>query len=290
MDKSIDYYMNLPYTIEMQRDPEAGWFVRVKELPGCMSQGDTAEEALAMIWDAMRAWLEVALQEKVPIPEPKPEEEYSGKFVVRVPRSLHRELVEAADEEGVSLNQFINVVLAKATGRQVVSAHPQEKREVYWPGLDAAVARVLQSAGLRQEAGELDEQLVANWLGRTLEQVDRALQQGACQEAVSYIDSLAYGLRAGLDKSPLMMILYRLLGLLQQQIEVTAKLQQGVINDMLMRLRISNLVGEATYPIVQMLIRDERAEYSSISTEPMSAGVRGRLPDVIRPWARTRQW
>jgi hypothetical protein len=48
----------------------------------------------------------------MPIPEPRPEEEYSGKFVVRVPRSLHRELVETAEREGVSLNQYINVALA----------------------------------------------------------------------------------------------------------------------------------------------------------------------------------
>lgn len=41
--------MQLPYTIEFRQSPGEGWFVRVKELPGCMSQGDTPEEALAMI-------------------------------------------------------------------------------------------------------------------------------------------------------------------------------------------------------------------------------------------------
>jgi antitoxin HicB len=122
MEKTIDYYMNLPYTIELQRDPEEGWFVRVKELRGCMSQGDTAEEALAMIQDAMLAWLEVALEDDLPIPEPRSDEDYSGKFVVRVPRSLHRDLVEMAEREGVSLNQYINVVLARAVGRIVPAA------------------------------------------------------------------------------------------------------------------------------------------------------------------------
>lgn len=120
MAKTIEYYLGLPYTIELQHDEE-GWFARVKELPGCMSQGDTAEEAAAMIQDAMRSWLEVALEDGVPIPEPRPEEEYSGKFVVRVPRSLHRKLVEAADREGVSLNQYINVALAHATGQAALA-------------------------------------------------------------------------------------------------------------------------------------------------------------------------
>lgn len=68
-DKNVDYYMALPYTIELIRDSE-GWFVRVKELEGCMSQGDTAEEAIEMIQEAMKLWLDVALEEGVPIPEP----------------------------------------------------------------------------------------------------------------------------------------------------------------------------------------------------------------------------
>jgi len=117
MDKTVEYYMNLPYTVEMHQEPEGGWFVRVKELRGCMSDGDTPEEAATMIQEAMELWLEVALEDGVPIPEPPPESNYSGKFVVRVPRSLHRELVEAAEQEGVSLNQYINVTLAQAVGR-----------------------------------------------------------------------------------------------------------------------------------------------------------------------------
>ena len=147
MAKTIEYYLSLPYIIELQHDDE-GWFVRVKELPGCTSQGDTAEEAVAMIQDAMTGWLEVALEGGVPIPEPRPEEEYSGKFVVRVPRSLHRELVETADREGVSLNQYINVALAHATGRPApAAARTASPEEARWPGLNAAVRQVLLAAG-----------------------------------------------------------------------------------------------------------------------------------------------
>ena len=118
MEKTVEYYMSLPYTIELRREPDEGWYVQVKELRGCMSQGETREEALAMIQEAMEAWLEVALEDKLPIPEPKMEEDYSGKFVVRVPRSLHQELVESAAREGVSLNQYINVALARSVGRR----------------------------------------------------------------------------------------------------------------------------------------------------------------------------
>ena len=117
MDKTAEYYRDLPYTIELRQDAEEGWFVSVRELPGCMSQGDTAEEAIQMIQDAMMGWIEVALEDGDPIPEPRPLEDYSGKFVVRVPRSLHRDLVEEAEREDVSLNQYINVALARAIGR-----------------------------------------------------------------------------------------------------------------------------------------------------------------------------
>ena len=133
MDKSVEYYMNLPYAIELQWDAEEGWFVRVKELRGCMSQGDTAEEAIAMIQEAMELWLEVALEDGLPIPEPRPEESYSGKFVVRVPRSLHRDLVEKAAQEGVSLNQCINVALARSVGR-LDPGGSATVQESGWPG------------------------------------------------------------------------------------------------------------------------------------------------------------
>jgi antitoxin HicB len=117
MKKNIEYYMNLPYTRELIKEPEGGWFIRIKELPGCMSQGDTVEEAMNMIEDAMLGWLDVSLEDGDSIPEPAPDEEYSGKFVVRLPRSLHRQLAETAEREGVSLNQFVNVSLARAVER-----------------------------------------------------------------------------------------------------------------------------------------------------------------------------
>lgn len=112
MSKTLDDYLALPYTIELVPDPDGGWFVAVKELPGCMSQGDTEEEALEMIHDALEGWLAVALEDGMRIPEPRSLEDYSGKFVARVPRSLHRELVQRAAEESTSLNQYVNMLLA----------------------------------------------------------------------------------------------------------------------------------------------------------------------------------
>ncbi len=113
MTKSIEYYLSLPYTRELIPDKDVHWGVRIKELPGCMSQGKTPNEALRNIEEAMRGWLESELAKGNQIPEPRSDGEFSGKFVVRVPNQLHRQLVERADEEGVSLNQFINDILAQ---------------------------------------------------------------------------------------------------------------------------------------------------------------------------------
>lgn len=114
--KNLDYYLSLPYTIELIQEGTDGWFAAIRELPGCMTMGDTQEKALEMLRDAQTGWLELALEDGVTIPEPTSTQDFSGKFVTRVPRSLHRRISEAAAEDGVSLNQFVNVALATAVG------------------------------------------------------------------------------------------------------------------------------------------------------------------------------
>src|SRR5579862_6605208 len=104
--KTLEEYMELPYTIELtaDRDDEgaAGYIAQVKELPGCVSQGATIEEAAARIRDAMAGWLSVAIEDGVDIPEPREDDSYSGRFLLRLPRSLHAELARQAEEEGTS--------------------------------------------------------------------------------------------------------------------------------------------------------------------------------------------
>jgi antitoxin HicB len=123
--RSIDDYLKLPYTVEITKDEGenySGWFARVVELPGCMTQADTLEELEFMIEDAKRAWITTALEDGEMIPEPASSQTYSGKFVVRVPKSLHRDLAEAAEREGVSLNTFVNTALSRAIGAHLAIA------------------------------------------------------------------------------------------------------------------------------------------------------------------------
>ena len=110
--KDINYYLSLPYSIVMKKDPSGWYFVYVDELSGCMSQGKTYEEAYKNIIEAMEAWLESAIEDRVEIPEPE-EIHYSGKFVVRIPKTLHKKLAQNAKKENVSLNQFVMYLLAE---------------------------------------------------------------------------------------------------------------------------------------------------------------------------------
>ena len=118
MKKPVEYYLGLPYSVELRREPDEEWFVHVREWPGCMSQADTAEEALAAIQEVIPLWLEGALESDYEIPEPRGADDYSGRFMVRVPRSLHRSLAELAEREAISLNLLVNVALAAFIGEE----------------------------------------------------------------------------------------------------------------------------------------------------------------------------
>jgi antitoxin HicB len=116
-DIEIARRAGMAYTRELILDEDGTWFASVAELPGCMTAGATREEALSMLDDAMAAWIEAALEDDDTIPAPYGLREYSGRFVVRLPQSLHRDLAQRADRERISLNQLIVSELARGQGR-----------------------------------------------------------------------------------------------------------------------------------------------------------------------------
>lgn len=111
--KTSDYYMNLPYRLEIVPDPdEGGYVVRYPDLPGCISVGESISEAIANIEDAKLAWITAAIEEGIKIAEPDSLEDYSGQFKLRIPKSLHRSLAEHAKAEGTSMNQYCLYLLS----------------------------------------------------------------------------------------------------------------------------------------------------------------------------------
>jgi antitoxin HicB len=117
---ALEDYLEKPYTIVLQHDHDddgrEGFVASVEELPGVYSQGETLEEAAASVRDAMEGWLSVALDDGLEIPEPRDASAYSGRFLLRIPTSLHAELARRAEREGVSLNQYVSTTLAGAVG------------------------------------------------------------------------------------------------------------------------------------------------------------------------------
>ncbi|MGB8518958.1 MAG: type II toxin-antitoxin system HicB family antitoxin [Candidatus Tumulicola sp.] len=114
--EEVEAILALPYTREMVKNEDGTWFARIVEFAGCMTEGNTAEEAFDHLDDAMAAWVEVHLEDGDPIPPPLTSDQYSGKFLMRVPKTLHRELARRADLEGVSLNQYALVALSRSVG------------------------------------------------------------------------------------------------------------------------------------------------------------------------------
>jgi predicted RNase H-like HicB family nuclease len=112
--KTLNDYLALSYRMEIVKDSDEGGFVAsYPDLPGCITCGETEEEALKNALDAKKAWLEAALEENIEIPEPDSLEAYSGQFKLRLPRSLHRALAEHSQREGISMNQYCVYLLAK---------------------------------------------------------------------------------------------------------------------------------------------------------------------------------
>jgi len=109
----IDY----PFEIRpLSKDEGGGYSITFPDLPGCYSDGATPEEAINNGRDALESWLAVAREfgDKLP----KPFSDVSGRFVQRVPRSLHAQLIARAKIEGVSLNTLVVSIVSQGLGQR----------------------------------------------------------------------------------------------------------------------------------------------------------------------------
>lgn len=115
-EKILDY----PFTIRhLSKEDGGGYLIEFPDLPGCMSDGETIEEAILNGRDAIICWIDAAKEGNRIIPKPGELEKQSGKWVQRVPKSIHLRLVAKAEEEGVSLNTLVITLLAEALGKNI---------------------------------------------------------------------------------------------------------------------------------------------------------------------------
>ena len=107
-----------PFTIRRLSEEDGGGFaIEYPDLPGCLSDGSTPEEALVNGRDAVKAYLKSCAAHGDSIPKPS---DASGQWRQRVPRSLHARLTARARQEGVSLNALVTAMIAEGLGKRSV--------------------------------------------------------------------------------------------------------------------------------------------------------------------------
>lgn len=105
--------LDLAYPFEVLPDPEGGFVVRFPGLPGCITQVDDASQIGSAAAEALDLWIETTLADGQTLPEPRSLAGFSGRFSVRIPKSLHRELARSAERDGISLNQYVTMLLSR---------------------------------------------------------------------------------------------------------------------------------------------------------------------------------
>lgn len=97
----------------LSKDEGGGYLVEYPDIPGCMSDGETIEEAIANGREAVRDCLEVFSESGRKIPKPGIE---AAQWRQRLPRSLYAKLTKQAENEGVSINSLVTAIIAEAIG------------------------------------------------------------------------------------------------------------------------------------------------------------------------------
>ena len=118
MKKDLKYYLSLKYPLEIRPlEREEGFYAVYPDFGGTTANGDgrTITAAIKEADISKELTIEVLLEKGDIVPEPSTS--FSGKFIVRTPKSLHRDLAARANREGVSLNQMVLTLLSREVAR-----------------------------------------------------------------------------------------------------------------------------------------------------------------------------
>jgi predicted RNase H-like HicB family nuclease len=159
----IGEILKRPYRRVIIPDEHTGTFTAlIAEFPGCISEGDSVRKAYDNLQAAAESWLEAAIESGVPIPAPEAESEYSGRVVLRMPRSIHRRAVEAAAREGVSLNALLVAAISEKLGqasvtREVVALRTEFLSLINRPLYFTGMAIPAEASSVREYAASIAE-------------------------------------------------------------------------------------------------------------------------------------
>ena len=114
-----------PFHVRPLSTEEGGGFViEYPDLPGCMSDGETIEEAIANGKDAVKGWIETCKKLGREVPLPNQQVSYSGRLLLRIPKYLHAKLANRAKLENVSLNSLVQTFIAGSLENSSLVEHP----------------------------------------------------------------------------------------------------------------------------------------------------------------------
>ena len=113
---SAEDYLQQPYARILIPEEDGRFSAELLEFPGCYAEGDTADEAYTNLEKAAKSWIALTLDERQDIPPPSANYDYSGKVMLRLPKSLHRMAARKAERDGVSLNQCLVTAVAAWVG------------------------------------------------------------------------------------------------------------------------------------------------------------------------------
>ena len=130
MQKTPEAYLKEPYSRILIPNDDGTFSGEVLEFPGCVAEGDTANQAMENLEAAAMSWIEASLEQGLDIPEPSLNQGFGGKVALRLPRSLHRQAARLAERDGVSLNQFLVTAIAARVGAEDFNTRLSEKFEI----------------------------------------------------------------------------------------------------------------------------------------------------------------
>lgn len=178
------------YPLEIRRltkDEGGGFLATFPDLPGCMADGETQEEAIADARGAFDSWMAAHVAEGRPIPEPRQGVTASGRFVTRLPKTLHSQLAAQAQREGTSINTLVVAYIsAGLAGHEARTVRTKSREAVQHALLVKSMDKVILSTSGNDLAGKL-------WGEMTTKRV-------ASTAAMSILGSTSAGVRQAKSK------------------------------------------------------------------------------------------
>lgn len=158
MDARIRKYLKQPYSRILIPDSENGRYAaQILEFAGCFSEGPTPQKAYKNLEQAAYNWLESAINQGMAVPAPFSAEGFSGRIALRLPKSLHRQAMNLARRDGVSLNQFLVSAVAASVSAETLYTRIVDRLETRLVGKVFAYSTTLTATVAHPTTGEMQD-------------------------------------------------------------------------------------------------------------------------------------